>query len=149
MLQINNYPDDDFAGMYGYEDNDELTSVQSRTGFVITVVNCPVCWVYKLQIEIFLNTMVVEIAALHHNCRYLFLVADIVGLLGSALEKPTGKTKMKVSIHEDNTGSLNMAQTLLPQHISISKHYAIKTVWTRKQIMCRGIKLLKLDTVKQ
>ena len=35
VLQINNYPDADFAGMYGYEDNTNPASVKSRTGFVI------------------------------------------------------------------------------------------------------------------
>ena len=30
-----------------------------------------------------------------------------------------------------------------------SKHYHIKTVWFREEIVKRGIKLLKIDTVEQ
>ena len=37
VLKIDNYPDADFAGMYGYEENDDPTCVKSRTGYVITV----------------------------------------------------------------------------------------------------------------
>ena len=74
---------------------------------------------------------------------------DMVGSLGPALGILAGETTMKVSIHEDNAGALIFAQTLLPQHTPRSKHYAINTVWTREQIMIRGIILLKIDTVEQ
>jgi len=41
-LHINAYPDADFAGLYGYEDNNDPVCVRSRTGFVITVaMPCP------------------------------------------------------------------------------------------------------------
>ena len=36
MLQIDNYPDADFAGMYGYEKPTDPASAKSRTGFTIT-----------------------------------------------------------------------------------------------------------------
>ena len=149
MLRINNYSDADFSGVYGYEDNANLASVKSRTGFVITVANCPVLWVSKLQTETALSTMEAEIVALCHSCKELFPVMDIVGSLGPALGIPAEETTMKVSIHEDNAGALILAQTLPPQHTLCSKHYAIKTIWTRKQIMRRGIKLLKINIVEQ
>ena len=78
VLQINDYPDADFAGMYGYEDNADPASVKSRTGFVITVANCPVLWVSKLQTKTALSTMEVEIVALAHSYRELFPIMDIV-----------------------------------------------------------------------
>ena len=93
--------------------------------------------------------MEAEIVALCHSCRELFPVMDMVGSLGPASGIPAGDTTMKVSIHEDNAGALILAQTLPPQFTPRSKHYAIKTVWTREQIVLRGIKLLKIDTVEQ
>ena len=42
VLQIDNYSDADFAGMYGYEKPTDPTCAKSRTGFTITVAACPV-----------------------------------------------------------------------------------------------------------
>ena len=149
VLQIDSYPDADFAGMYGHESPDDPASVKSRTGFIITVAKCPVLWLSKLQEQTALSTMEAEINALAHSCRELFPVMDMVKSLGPALGIPAGETTMKVSIHEDNAGALVLAQTLPPQFTPRSKWYAIKTVWFREQIVLRRIKLLKIDTVEQ
>ncbi len=74
---------------------------------------------------------------------------DIVEFLGPALGIPAGDTTMRVSIHKDNAGALILAETLPPQFTPRSKHYAIMTVWFRDQIVKRGIKLLKIETVEQ
>ena len=79
----------------------------------------------------------------------LFPVMDIVSSLRPAVGIPAEGTKMKVTIHEDNAGALILADTLPPQFTPRSKHYAIKTVWFREQIVTRGIVLVKIDTVEQ
>ena len=56
---------------------------------------------------------------------------------------------MNVSIHEENSGALVLAETLPPQCMPRIKHYAIKTIWLCEQIVQRRIKLLKIDTVEQ
>jgi hypothetical protein len=76
-LTVDAYPDADFAGLYGYEDVTDPANVKSRTGFLITVSDCPVVWVSKLQTETALSTMEAEIIALAHCCRELFPVVDI------------------------------------------------------------------------
>jgi hypothetical protein len=63
-LNINAYPDADFAGLYVYENNNDPVCVRSRTGFVITVANCPVLWSSKLQTETAMSTMEAEVIAL-------------------------------------------------------------------------------------
>ena len=90
-----------------------------------------------------------EIVALAHSCRELFPIIDMVAELGPVVGLEVGLTTMNVSIHEDNAGALILAQTLPPQFTPRSKHYAIKTIWFREQIVRRGIKLLKIDTVEQ
>eukprot|EP00956_Cyclotella_meneghiniana_P040385 scaffold194139_cov44-Cyclotella_meneghiniana.AAC.1 len=40
-LKIDAYPDADFAGLYGHEKNNDPACAKSRTGFVITVADCP------------------------------------------------------------------------------------------------------------
>ncbi|KAL7465925.1 hypothetical protein ACHAXS_006230 [Conticribra weissflogii] len=149
ILKIDNYPDADFAGMFGYEKPTDPASAKSRTGYVITVAACPVLWQSKLQTETALSTMEAEIVALAHSCRELFPIMDMVSLLGPAVGLEVGDTTLNVSIHEDNAGALVLAETLPPQYTPRSKHYHIKTIWFREAIVKRGIKLVKIDTVEQ
>ena len=74
---------------------------------------------------------------------------DLVSRLGPAVGLDGGETNMNVSIHEDNAGALILAQTLPPQYTPRSKHYHIKTVWFREEIVKRGINLVKIETVEQ
>ena len=149
-LKVDAYPDADFAGLYGYAEITNPECVKSRTGFLITVSDCPVVWVSKLQTETALSTMEAEIIALAHCCRELFPVIDIVKELGSVVGLPTDDlVSMHVSIHEDNAGALVLAETIPPEYTPRSKYYAIKTVWFREEIQKRAIKLLKIDTVEQ
>ena len=149
LLKVDCYPDADFAGLYGNENPSDPSCVKSRTGFVITVANCPVLWQSKLQTETALSTMEAEIVALAHSCRELFPIMDMVTFLGTRFGLPLKETTMNVSIHEDNAGALVLAETLPPQFTPRSKHYAIKTIWFREQIVRRKIKLVKIDTVEQ
>ena len=63
-LQIDSYPDADFAGLCGYEKTMDPVSVKSWTGFIITVAESPVLWQSKLQTETTLSTMEAEVVAL-------------------------------------------------------------------------------------
>ena len=124
--------------------------MKSRTGFLITVSDCPMVWVSKLQTKTALSTMEAEIIALVHCCRELFPVCDVVKEVGSVVVLETKDlTSMYVSVHEDNAGALVLAETIPPEFTPRSKYYAIKTVWFREEIVKRGIKLLKIDTVEQ
>ena len=148
-LALNCYPDADFAGMYGHERSDDPTCVKSRTGYVITFAGCPVVWQSKLQTETALSTMEAEIVALAHSCRVLLPLIDIAKQLTKAVGKDLNDANMQVSIHEDNAGALILAKTLPPGFTPRSKHYAVKTIWFREQIVQRGIKLCKIDTKEQ
>jgi len=148
-LKVDAYPDADFAGLYGHEKPSDPTCVKSRTGYCITVADCPVVWQSKLQTETALSTMEAEIVALAHCCRELFPIMDMVDSIGPAVGLPVEDTTMHVTIHEDNSGALILAETIPPQYTPRSKHYHIKTIWFREQIRKRGIKLLKIDTLEQ
>ena len=109
-LRVDCYPDADFAGLYGYESPTDPSCVRSRTGFVITVANCPVLWVSRLQESTALSTMQAEVNALTHACRALFTIMDLVKEVGAIVGMPTEElTSMHVSIHEDNAGALSLA----------------------------------------
>ena len=85
-----------------------------------------------------------------HSCKELFPIIDLVTELGAVVGLPTEDlTTMHVSIHEDNAGALVLTETIPPKFTPRSKWYALKTVWFRKGINKRGIKLLKIETVEQ
>ena len=146
-LNINAYPDADFAGLYGYEDNNDPVCVRSRTGFVITVANCPVLWSSKLQTETAMSTMEAEVIALANCCKELFPIMDQVAEIVEAvgMNNPDSPI-MHVTIHEDNSGALVLATTLPPQFTPRSKYYAIKTVWFREGIIAKGVKVVAIET---
>ena len=77
-LNVDAYPDADFAGLYGYEDKLDPVCVKSRTGYVINVANCPVLWRSTLQVEISQSTMESEICALATCTRDLLPIIDLV-----------------------------------------------------------------------
>ena len=149
-LNIDAYPDADFAGLYGYEDSLDPVCVRSRTGFVICVASCPILWQSKLQTEIATSTMEAEIVALGACCKELMPIIDMVDDISDAVGlSRTEAPKMHVRIHEDNAGALTLAKMVPPQFTPRSKHYAVKTHWFRSQIIERGIELLKCPTVEQ
>ena len=55
-MRLDCYVDADFAGLYGVEDAQDPISVKSRTGYCLTLGNCPLIWVSKLQTEVALST---------------------------------------------------------------------------------------------
>jgi hypothetical protein len=93
--------------------------------------------------------MEAEIISLSACCRELFPLIDMVEYLTAAVNLPIGETTMQLSVHEDNSGALVLAKTLPPQFTPRSKYYAIKTIWFCEEIVKRGIRLLKIDTIEQ
>jgi hypothetical protein len=151
-IDIDAYPDADFAGLYGYEDNHDPVCVRSRTGYVITVAGCPIYWSSKLQTETATSTMEAEIIALGSCCRELLPIIALVDEIGVAVgyKKPDdddpSSSSMHVTIHEDNSGALILATTPPPQFTPRSKHYAIKTIWFREKIIEKKIKVVPIET---
>ena len=60
---------------------------------------------------------------------------------------PMGDTTMDVSVNEDNTGAFLLAIYFPTQSTPCSKYYSTNTIWFREEIVKRGIKLLKIDTI--
>ena len=149
VFEINAYPDADFAGMYGVERADDPACVKSRTGYVITVANCPVLWKSTLQTKTALSTMEAEISALAHCCRELFPIMDLASCLADYYKLDSAATKMNVTVHEDNSSALIFAKLIPPEHTPRSKFFHLETVWFREEIVKRCIQLVKIDTKEQ
>jgi hypothetical protein len=56
-IKIDCYVDANFAGLWGYEHEQDQTSVKSRTGYVIFIQGCPIVWKSKIQGDVATSTM--------------------------------------------------------------------------------------------
>ena len=88
--KIECYVDTDFAGLWNMENNEDPVSSKSKTGFVISVGNCPVIWQSKLEGEPPLSTTEAEIVALSMSMIELLwlrsIVVDVSATLGSEIQ---------------------------------------------------------------
>ena len=148
-LNVDVYPDADFAGMYGHEKPTDPASTKSCSGFIILFAGVPILWQSRLQTETALSTMEAEVNALAVCMRELIPIIDMVKELTQSVGLQAGDMNMNVLIHEDNLGALVLAETLPPQFMPRSKYYATKTIWFHEEIHKRGIKLKKIETSEQ
>ena len=98
--------------MDGIEASDDLNSAKSRTGYVITIADCPVLWVSKLQTEIALSILESEFIALSSSFRSLIPVKRLIEETRSGLDiKTQVQYSAKSTVFEDNAGALQLATT--------------------------------------
>ena len=82
------YIEADFAGLWSVEDDQDLLSVKSRSGFVITFMDCLITWLSKLQTQISLFTMEAEYISLLSLMRELVVISVFVTLTTKLLGNP-------------------------------------------------------------
>ena len=105
------YPDANFAGLWNHELPDDPHCVRSRTGYVITLSDCPVIWVSKMQTTIALSTMEAKYIALSQSCKDLLPIMDLLTEIFTILCLPTNpESHLHVLIHEDNVGALTLGK---------------------------------------
>ena len=110
----------------GIEASDDRNSAKSRTGYVITIANCPVLWVSKLQTEIALSILESEFIALSSSFRSLIPVKRLIEETLSGLDiKTQVRYSTKSTVFEDNAGALQLATR--------TRHIATKYFWFLKQ----------------
>ena len=147
-LKIDCFVDADFAGLWGVEDPDDPISVKSRTGYILTLGNCPLLWVSKLQSEISLSTMESEYVALSTAMRDVLPMRRLVIAVAKAI---TGEDQVESIAHsdvfEDNNGALTLAT--IPRMTPRSKHYATKYHFFRQHVQNGDLKIHKIDTKEQ
>eukprot|EP00957_Ditylum_brightwellii_P013022 983737-Ditylum_brightwellii.AAC.1 len=52
IFQVKYFANSDFAGLFSVEDPQDVISVRSRTGYVLTFAGYPILWVSKLQTKV-------------------------------------------------------------------------------------------------
>jgi hypothetical protein len=151
-LVLDCYVDADFAGLWGYEDDQDPVCVKSRTGYVMTVEDCPVHWRSKLQTEIALSTLEAEYIALAQALRELIPMWQLFDELMTNFGIQGAGVTVKSTIFEDNNGAIATAtsQKLTPRtkHIAIKYHF-VKQYFGHKNSSVHPFQLKKIDTSEQ
>ena len=140
-MNLDLYVDSDYAGLFSVEDRMDSVSVKSRTGFVITLANCPIAWKSTLQQEICLSSTEAETVALSQALRlFVPLREQLLFVCDRFLMSQGSKIDVcaKSQIFEDNAATLQLARTkrLSPR----TRHIAAKHWWSMQQIEGDGTK---------
>jgi hypothetical protein len=147
-ISVDCYVDADFAGLYGQEDPQDPISVKSRTGYVLTLANCPLLWASKLQVEVALSTMEAEYVALSQSMRDLIPIRRMVKTVCDVLlGQDKYKARMYSKVFEDNNGALQLARA--PRITPRTKHYGVKYHFFREAVASNEVKLYKIESSKQ
>ena len=152
-LSLDCWVDADFAGLWGYEDDQDPICVRSRTGYVMCLGDCPIHWTSKLQTETALSTTEAEYIALAQAFRELIPMRRMFEEVLKALSlEQTCPVTVKSKIFEDNNGAISTATTpkMTPRtkHIAVKYHF-VKDYFARRKMGDHPFELLKIDTLDQ
>jgi hypothetical protein len=147
-LNLENYCDCDFAGIFSVEPGESQVSVKSRTGFIVFLAGCPLVWKSQLQSTIALSTFHSEYNGLSHIMRIMIPLRGLLLETVAALELPAALVS---TIHcrafEDNDSALLLANT---QHLtSRNKYLAVKLHHFWSHVKPGVIEVVKVDTAQQ
>ena len=97
---------------------------------MITIANCSLLWVSKLQSEYALSTLHAEYVALSQSLRDLLPLKDLIKEVVDALGLPDDLNFTTHStVFEDNQGAISLAKC--PRMIPCTKHIGTKYHWFR------------------
>ena len=132
-MMVDCYADADFAGLWGAEDPHDPVCVKSRTGYVVTIANCPLLWVSKLQTEHALSTLHAEYVALSQSIRDLIPLKEIIQEVVDALGLPQDvKYVSHSTVFEYNQGAISLARC--PRMTPRTNHIGTKCHWFRSHL---------------
>ena len=122
--------DSDFLGIYGKEERTDPDNVRSRTGYIITLNDCPVIWKSALQDGVCLSTMMAEYYALSTAMREVLPLRDLVRVLanGCGIQSDC-LTTIRTTLWEDNMGALTLATLDPGQNTPRARFYDLKVHW--------------------
>jgi hypothetical protein len=149
ILNVDAHVDTDFAGLALKEDRSDPTSVKSRTGFVISIANCPVVWHSKLQSQIATSSTHAEYIGLSTAMKTVLPVGNLLCVVARALDLPEDYTStFKTTMWEDNNGCRIIATLEPGRQTPASKWYDIALHWFRSYLNDR-VTVQRIDTAVQ
>jgi len=138
--------DADFAGLFGCKDDQDPTSVKSRTGFVLTLFGCPVLWSSKLQTDI---TLTAEHVAFSMSMHELLPMQVLLQEIGTKLRLAHIQQSMvRSTAFEDDMSTMSLIN--VPKMSTQNKHLSLKCHFFQSQIdIDKGIVVKYIKTTEQ
>jgi hypothetical protein len=128
MLQLDDYADADFCGLFRSDPDTSPTSAKSRTGFIITLSDVPLVWRSQLQSEISLSTLEAEYSALSQSLRTLLPLRTLLIEVAQAIGlDPTLRATIHCRAFQDNQSSHLLATT--HRITNRTKYFLVKWHW--------------------
>ena len=148
-IKLDCYVDADFAGLWGFEEDQDPVCVKSRTGYVFTIAGAPIHWSSKLQTEIALSTLEAEYIALSTAMREMLPLRRLFAEIGIRMKlRLESRGLLHSTIFEDNNGCLALATA--PKLTPRTKHIAVKYHFFKSHIgEGTGIQIAKIESKLQ
>jgi hypothetical protein len=147
-LNLDTYVDADFAGLHGREPTHSSTSAKSRTGYLVSLGNCPIVWKSHLQTEITLSTLEAEYSALSSSLRVVLPLRNLLLEVITGIKlPPTFCTTIRCQVFEDNNGALLLATQ--QKITSRTKYFCVKWHHFWEQVQNGTIEVKKIATQEQ
>lgn len=110
-LSLNCMSDADFAGLYKVDPHEDVSSAQSRMGYIISLGGCPLVWKSQLISSVCLATAEAEYYSLSHCLRTLIPIRRVLEELCKNLKLPLElRATISSTAFEDNSAALTLAQ---------------------------------------
>ena len=147
-LDLETYVDADFAGLHGRDPEYSTTSAKSRTGYLVSLGNCPIIWKSHLQTEITLSTLESEYSALSSSLRIVLPLRDLLAEITAGIKLPKGfSTIVNCRVFEDNNGALLLATQ--QKITNRTKYFRVKWHHFWEHVRIGTIDVQKIATVEQ
>ena len=149
-LSLDSWVDADHVGNHNANENDDPSTVRSRTGFVVTLGTVPVLWKSNVQTEIALSTVESECIALSTGMRKLIQLRALLFEFDEHFKlKSSDKISTISTVFEDNRACRILATTDPPRMTPRSKSLAIKCHWFRTHLSEDTIVVTDVESTKQ
>lgn len=145
-LIVDLYVDADYCSLHGTENSRSKDAAKSRTGYIVSICDCPTIWKSTLQTHISLSTLEAEYSALSFALKAFLPIKWLLEEIVDGLDLPMDiDATIQARAFEDNQGALILARD---QRITNrTKYFLTKWHWFWQH--AKEFTLLKIESIKQ
>jgi hypothetical protein len=127
-LELVDWCDSDFCGLFRRDPDDSPSSVKSRGGFIITLSDVPLVWKTQLHSEITLSTMEAEYSTFSMSLRTLIPLRDLLIEVSTAIGlDPSLCATIHARAFQDNRAAWQLATE--QRLTNRTKYFLVKWHW--------------------